>query len=61
MYIFLLEHQNPRVDVFMIKQKKEKIKIRFKEVALPPEELQRRVDRAFDILFDSIFSEKKEG
>jgi len=45
----------------MSKQKNTKLKIKYKKVALPPEELQRRVDRAFDILFDAIFSEKKEG
>jgi hypothetical protein len=45
----------------MSKQKSEKIKIRYKKVSQSLEELQRRVDRAFDILFDSIFSNKKES
>lgn len=45
----------------MAKQKKEKIKIRFREAFLPPEELQRRMDSAFDILFDAVLNKKNDN
>ncbi|MFA5131766.1 MAG: hypothetical protein WC444_00375 [Candidatus Paceibacterota bacterium] len=45
----------------MTKQKSKKLKIRYKKVSLSPEELQRRMDRAFDILFDAVFNKKTDN
>lgn len=44
----------------MTKQKSKKLKVKYKKVSLPPEELQRRMDRAFDILFDAVFNKKND-
>ena len=41
-------------------QKRKKLKIKYKTVPASPEEIQRRIDNAFDILFDAVFNKKKD-
>ena len=41
-------------------KKKKKIKVTYHLVPLPPEELQRRLDRAYDVLFTAVLNKKEK-
>jgi hypothetical protein len=38
-----------------------KIKITYKTKSVPPEELQRKINSAFDALFNTIFNKRKDN
>lgn len=56
-----------KVKVFELRKERSQMKVTYKLSALPNEEAERRVNRAFDILFEKVFqaycpiSNEKDG